>query len=153
MWAVVMCRTRMLSALVLFSLVTVPVFGAQVSSSRAATRGAQRAPELNVFGGKNNQVFLGCLTCSEYDPNSVHNPYGLYGSKYSLTSIANPDSDYGSPTALESACNPYALNAPVILNRDGNYYGQLTVNTSNPQRTKIATALQFIAAVCARNRH
>jgi hypothetical protein len=150
-----MRRIRRLSVLVIWSLATVTPSGSQFSSAGAAvgTARSQRAAELNVFAGRNNEVFLGCLTCSEYDLNSVHNPLGVYGSKYSLTSIANPDSDYGSRSALESACNPYALNAPVILNGDGKYYGQLTVNKSNPQRTKIATALQFLGTVCARNRH
>ena len=139
-----------LAALALISLATVPLSASQFSRAAAAGGAlrSQRPAELLVFAGKDNQVFLGCLTCSEYDPSSIHNALGSYGSKYSLTSILNPDSDYGSQHGPESACNPYALKAPVIMNRDGKDFGQLTVNKSNRQRTKISAVLQFIAAVC-----
>ena len=137
-----------IAVVALLSLATVPLAASQFQS--AAVPRVERAPELLVFAGKDNQVFLGCLTCSEYDPRSIHNVHGTYRSRYSPTSILNPDSDYGSPHAVESACNPYALSAPVIVDRRGKSRGQLTVNKSNPQRTKIAAALQLVAAVCAR---
>ena len=51
---------------------------------------------------------------------------------------------------MESACNPFAIKAPVIVDKDGGYHGQLTINYRNPDRTSIATVQQFIAEVCAR---
>jgi|ERR1700687_3864601 len=60
-------------------------------------------------------VFLGVLSANKYDPNSVSNPYGPYGSKYSPTSINNPYSVYGSPYSPLSATNPYATTPPIVL--------------------------------------
>ncbi len=115
---------------------------------------AQQAPaptmpaELLIFGGANHDVFLGCLTCSKYDAGSVLNDYGSYGSRYSATSIVNQYSQYGSRYSSESACNPYTSSAPVVVDRAGNYYGELTVNRYNAKRTQIGAALQWLAIVC-----
>jgi hypothetical protein len=103
---------------------------------------------LLVYGGRDNAVFLGCLTCGPTDARSIRNESGTYGSRYSTSSMTNPYSDYGSPYGMESACNPDAVKAPVIVDRDGNYYGQFTVNKANPNRTSIASALQLLAVVC-----
>lgn len=52
--------------------------------------------------------FLGNLNSNPYDPDSVSNPYGRYGSPYSADSINNPYGEYGSPYSPRSARNPYA---------------------------------------------
>jgi len=52
--------------------------------------------------------YLGNLNQNPYDPNSVNNPYGQYGSKYSPDSIRNPYGTYGSPYSPYSPTNPYA---------------------------------------------
>jgi len=67
----------------------------------------------------NDGQFLGNLNSNQYDPNSVSNPYGQYGSKYSSTSINNQYSQYGSPYSSQSANNKYTTDAPVIV-ADGN---------------------------------
>src|SRR5262245_39483623 len=82
--------------------------------------------KLMIFGGKNHDVYLGCLTCSESDSDSVHNEYGSYGSSYSTSSIFNRYGDYGSQYGTFSACNPYASDPPVIVDSNGNFYGYLT---------------------------
>lgn len=61
--------------------------------------------------------YLGNLSANRYDPNSVNNPYGRYGSRYSSDSINNPYGKYGSRYSSSSANNPYATNAPVIIGR------------------------------------
>lgn len=68
-------------------------------------------PSLYSRDGK----YLGNLSTNKYDPNSVNNPYGRYGSKYSSDSINNEYGRYGSPYSSESANNPYATNAPRII--------------------------------------
>jgi len=40
-------------------------------------------------------TYLGNLNTNKYDPNSVANPYGKYGSKYSDKSINNPYNSTG----------------------------------------------------------
>jgi hypothetical protein len=52
--------------------------------------------------------YLGNLNANSYDPNSVSNPYGRYGSPYSPDSINNPYGQYGSPYSPNSVTNPYA---------------------------------------------
>ena len=58
--------------------------------------------------------YLGSLNANPYDPESVNNPHGRYGSRYSQDSINNPFGQYGSPYSSDSANNPYATNPPVI---------------------------------------
>jgi hypothetical protein len=51
------------------------------------------APVVHAQGpiivGPNGQ-YLGNLSANPYDPNSVSNPYGRFGSRYSPDSINNP---------------------------------------------------------------
>jgi hypothetical protein len=114
----------------------------------APTASAQA--ELLLFGGKGRDVFLGCLTCSQYDSDSVLNRYGSFGSRYSATSIFNPYGDYGSKYGTHSACNRYASEPPVIVDRAGNFYGRLTLNRSHGQATSNTTLLAWLAGVCPR---
>ncbi len=67
--------------------------------------------------------YLGILSNNRYDPDSVANPYGRYGSKYSPDSINNPYSKYGSRYSNDSINNPYATNPPVIVHPDGYDFG------------------------------
>lgn len=50
--------------------------------------------------------YRGNLNSNQYDPNSVANPYGRYGSQYSPDSIKNPYGA-GSPYSPDSPNNPY----------------------------------------------
>ncbi len=59
--------------------------------------------------------YLGNLNSNRYDPNSVVNPYGRYGSPYSADSINNPYGQYGSPYSSNSANNPYTSKGPIII--------------------------------------
>lgn len=73
---------------------------------------AQNGPILvDPSSGK----YLGNLNSNQYDPNSVANPYGRYGSEYSPDSINNSYGQYGSPYSPQSANNPYATQAPIII--------------------------------------
>lgn len=65
--------------------------------------------------------YLGNLNSNRYDPNSVSNPYGRYGSQYSTDSINNPYSQYGSPYSNNSARNPYATQAPIVVQPYGSH--------------------------------
>lgn len=62
--------------------------------------------------------YLGNLNNNQYDPNSVSNPYGKYGSEYSPDSINNPYGKYGSEYSNQSANNPYATDAPKVYVND-----------------------------------
>lgn len=62
-------------------------------------------------GGK----YLGKLSGNSFDPESVSNPFGRYGSRYSPDSINNPYGKYGNPFSPRSVVNPYATRAPRIF--------------------------------------
>jgi hypothetical protein len=63
--------------------------------------------------------YLGNLSANPYDPDSINNPYGRYGSPYSADSINNPFGQYGSSYSNDSPNNPYAGNLPAIHGNDG----------------------------------
>jgi hypothetical protein len=63
-------------------------------------------------------TYLGRLNANEYNPESVSNPYGQYGSKYSPNSVNNPYSTYGSPYSAQSPTDPYTSTPPVVLYGD-----------------------------------
>ena len=42
-------------------------------------------------------TYLGNLNANRYDPNSIANPYGTYGSRYSPNSVNNPYGAYVNP--------------------------------------------------------
>ena len=79
----------------------------------------------------NRAVFLGCLTCSQYDSASVLNQYGTYGNRYNAESILNRYGEYGSRYSSYSPCNRYASDPPAVVDRQGNFYGYLTLNAYN----------------------
>lgn len=101
------------------------------------------ATELLLFAGKSHDKFVGCLNCSRYDDQSVWNKYGTYGSKYNNESIWNKYGSYGSKYENMSPWNKYANEAPVIVDREGNYYGKFTSNKYDDQ-TKIEWALWLL---------
>ena len=68
--------------------------------------------------------YLGKLSSNKYDPDSVSNPYGTYGSKYSSKSINNPYGKYGSKYSNYSVNNPYATEAPIMV-KDS--YGNINI--------------------------
>ena len=87
--------------------------------------------ELLLFGGPNHDVFLGCMNCSSYDTGSVCNSYGEYGSSYRINSIWNTYSTFGNSYNLSSPWNAYSvdISVPVIVDRNGNFYGYFTINS------------------------
>jgi hypothetical protein len=62
--------------------------------------------------------FLGNLSANRFDPDSVNNPHGIYGSEHSVDSINNEFGQYGSPHSLDSPNNPFGTNPPVIYGDD-----------------------------------
>lgn len=108
---------------------------------------AARGPELLLFGGENHKEFLGCLNCGRYSSGSVCNRYGEHGSRYGDKSIWNRFSDYGSKYSDNSPWNKYATNPPVIVDRDGAFYGYFTAARYHGDRTAIKEYRAFLDAV------
>lgn len=72
-------------------------------------------------------TFLGKLNPNEYDPDSIFNEYGNFGSAYSPTSIFNEYSNYGGEYAAQSPFNSYSSTPPKVF-LDGKFAGFLSVN-------------------------
>lgn len=75
----------------------------------------------------NNGQFLGVLSSDQYDPNSICNPNGTYGSSYFVTSIHNPSGLYGSTWGINSPYNPNSLCPPAVVYQ-GRIVGFVTKN-------------------------
>ncbi len=85
-----------------------------------------RSLELLMLVATDGQ-FLGTFE-DKYAPKSIFNTYGLYGSPYSATSIFNNYGNYGSDYSTLSPFNAYSSDGPLIVDREGNKYGRLSIN-------------------------
>lgn len=79
--------------------------------SLAAVVEAQ-APIITI--GPNGQSFGG-LSANPYDPSSLANPYGRFGSRFSPDSINNPSGQWGSPYSPNSVTNPFSTRGPRVM--------------------------------------
>jgi hypothetical protein len=96
---------------------------------------------LNIFGGRNHDVFLGCLNCNAYGSTSIWNAYSAYGSKFNSNSIWNAYGAYGNSYSENSPFNPYSVYPPVIVDNDGSFYGYFTVNENHDKRANFSLVL------------
>jgi hypothetical protein len=97
--------------------------------------------KLQIYGGKDHDVYLGCLNCSNYDENSIWNAYGKYGNSYNAISIWNKYGTYGNSYNSLSPFNEYSNTPPVIVDKEGNFYGYFTVNESKSKRSTLDLSL------------
>jgi hypothetical protein len=119
--------------------VSLSAHGVSELDAATTTRPAPRpaapfgSPQLRSPDGTNK--YLGDVNNNPYDPNSVANPYGPYGSPYSPDSVNNPYGIYGSPYSPHSATNPYTTQAPMIVTPGGKYLGRDSANPYDPDST------------------
>lgn len=85
----------------------------------------------------NGGHYLGEWNNNRFDPNSVSNPFGQYGSQFSPDSIFNQFGQYGSKFATDSVFNPYTVTPPTVY-APWPYGGSapLTVNPFVPMAVK-----------------
>ena len=96
---------------------------------------------LHLYGGQNHDEYLGCLNCNSYDKNSIWNEYGTYGNSYNSKSIWNEYGTYGNEYNSNSPWNAYGSNPPVVVDKEGNFYGYFTVNEYKAKRADFGLAL------------
>jgi hypothetical protein len=99
------------------------------------------AQTLHLYGGNNNDVYLGCLNCDSYNSNSIWNEYGTYGNSYNSISIWNEYGTYGNEYNSNSPWNEYGSNPPVVVDKGGNFYGYFTINEYKSNRADFGLAL------------
>ncbi|MFV9551430.1 hypothetical protein [Algibacter sp. PT7-4] len=102
---------------------------------------AANSQALHLYGGNNHKEYLGCLTCSNYDSNSIWNAYGTYGNNYNSKSIWNEYGTFGNEYNAQSPWNEYANNPPVVVDKNGNFYGYFTINEYKSKRADFKLAL------------
>ena len=91
----------------------------------------------HLWGGTGYTTYLGCLTCSSFDINSICNQFGTYGSAYSTSSIWNQFGTYGSSFSSYSPWNSFSSQAPAIYSSNGLlFYGYFSVNSFMFNRTQ-----------------
>lgn len=95
---------------------------------------------LHIYGGQNNQVYLGCINCNKFDSKSIWNAYGNYGSTFSSTSIWNEFGSYGGGFSQYSPFNNFTSTPPIIVDSNGGFYGYLTSNQYMSQRANFSLA-------------
>jgi hypothetical protein len=104
--------------------------------------------QLKLYGGKNHDQFLGDITYNENDElndelNSVWSVFSNYGGTHNPKSIWNEAGIYGSKTSDYSPFNATAKYPPQIRDEKGKFYGYLTINKNNPNRSKNTIALEI----------
>ena len=80
--------------------------------------GAGLAPAAFGFLYDSQGNYRGRLSTNPYDPDSISNPYGRYGSPYSPDSINNPYGA-GSEFRSDSPNNPYGEGWSIYSDDDG----------------------------------
>lgn len=94
------------------------------------------AQKVMIFGGENYDVYLGCLTCTQYHDESVWNENGAYGTKYNNLSIWSEFSDFGNEFSHLSPWNEFATKPPKLFNDKGVFCGYFTRNIYYKDRTE-----------------
>jgi hypothetical protein len=108
------------------------LFGALVAVLLIAPPAAAQDEDILIFGGDDHKEFLGCLSCSEFDGQSVWNKFSSHGWENNFGTW-NKFGQFKSEFSSYSACNKYASDPPVIVDRKGNFYGRLTVSANTPK--------------------
>jgi hypothetical protein len=103
---------RLLAGIAIFMFLVSPIYAISLS-------------ELRIIAS--DGTFLGTFE-DEYSQNSIYNRYGRYGSKYNSNCILNKYDRYGDDYSNTSPFNRYATAAPGLYDRQGNFYGTLSIN-------------------------
>ena len=101
---------------------------------------------LQIYGGKQHNVYLGCLNCSNLETESIWNIQGNYGNNKHSNSIWNSNGIYGSSKSNYSPWNINAQYPPVLKDNNGEFYGYLSINDVNGYRADFSLAKKLYEA-------
>ena len=71
----------------------------------------------------------------------IWDDYGTYGNSYNAESIWNQYGTYGSEYNSLSPWNSYSSDSPVVVDKEGNFYGYFTTIQSKSDRAEFQLAL------------
>ena len=88
------------------------------------------ASELLLYGAPQHDDFLGCLVCNEFSSTSVCNGFGPHGNEFGSNMWNEFSSPYGNEFSSASPWNEFSSSnsVPVLVDRQGNFYGYFTIN-------------------------
>ena len=114
--------------------------GSLVSQIATVTITASSLPVIStitlyLYGGANNSIYLGCLTCNKVQADSICNSFGTYGNSFNASSIWNQFGTYGSSFQTYSPWNSFSNNGPLIVGSNNLSYGYFTTNAFKSNRT------------------
>ena len=100
--------------------------------------------DLLIFGGPGHDQFLGCLVCNEFSSQSICNGFGPYGNEFSSKGMFNEFSGFGNEFKSSSPWNEYSssTSVPVVVDRDGKFYGYFTINDTRSNAVEFASDLK-----------
>jgi hypothetical protein len=113
--------------------------------ANAGSNSQSFSTKLYLFGGRNSEVYLGCINCELSDTNSIWKEFGRYGNPFSGLSIWSDRDPYGGFKIGFSPFDPTAKYPPMIKDKDGKSYGYLTANyrIENKAESDIARKILF----------
>lgn len=86
-----------------------------VAGILATVMGVTLAKSQGVQLYGSDGTYLGNLNSNQYDPNSVANPFGPYGSQFSDRSINNQFGRWGSQFSPDGVRNQFSVGRPAPL--------------------------------------
>lgn len=103
-----------------------------------------------VFSQNKKPIYLGCLSCSSGEYDSLHSGEGSYGGIDGEYSIFNSYGAYGSKYSDFSACNQHASHPPVIIDSNKKILGLLTLNPNLSMATRDRSIIEWLSnQVCS----
>ena len=104
------------------------------------------AQELLLFGGDKHDQYLGCLKCSDMRSDSICNGFGSYGNEFGSNMWNEFSSPYGNEFSTSSPWNEFSTSGsvPVLVDRNGNFYGYFTINDSRKDAVNFSSKLRNI---------
>lgn len=82
---------------------------------------------MSIFGYKYGEyIYIGSIA-NEFDSKSIANEFG-WGNEFKSNSIMNEFGNFGSEFSSYSAFNEFATKPPIIINRNNEFVGYLTIN-------------------------
>jgi hypothetical protein len=102
--------------------------------------------DVLVFGGSGHDQFLGCLVCNEFSSQSICNGLGAYGNEFSSQGMFNEFAGFGNEFSSSSPWNEFSTSnsVPVVVDRDGSFYGYFTINDTRSDAVGFASDLKKI---------
>lgn len=104
-----------------------PVSAATLICSAMAMPVAAQQPRILIMGGANHDEYLGCLSCSEMERDSVWNDMSTYSWNNGFGKW-NSFGPHRNPYGGHSACNTYSRSPPILVDAKGTLYGTLSIN-------------------------